>query len=185
MHPVEKKKQKRNGYSIDVKISALDRIRSGEKQAAVGLSLVPPARATTISGWVTNEDKIRKAAGLSVKKARPPDYPELDMAMSLWTQSMLQAGLPLSDFVMVTKSCEFAAHLGIVDFKGSNGWVRGFKTRHNLTSKVHKKILLLFKNLPDIFLTISDHHWRGPQCRSYRCGGSKTSISSPVERLCR
>ncbi len=64
--------------------------------------------------------------------------PNLDMAMSLWTQSMVQAGLPLSDFLMTTKASEFAGLLDISDFKASNGWVRGFKARHNLTSKVHK-----------------------------------------------
>ncbi len=49
---------------------------------------------------------------------------------------MIQAGCPLSDFGIITKASEFATCLGIADFKGSNGWVRGFKERHNLTSKV-------------------------------------------------
>jgi hypothetical protein len=69
-------------------------------------------------------------AGLKREKKVP--FPLIEEALTIWVESALQTGLVLTDDILSTKALEFAFLLKEDKFKGSNGWVDGFKKRHNL-----------------------------------------------------
>jgi len=56
----------------------------------------------------------------------------IEEALALWVEHTLEAGLNLSDDILLTKALEFAFLCNEEKFKGSDGWVANFKKRHNL-----------------------------------------------------
>ena len=60
------------------------------------------------------------------------EYNILDTAMWDWFQSARSINIPLSGPLIQEKALEFAASLGIDEFKASNGWLNRFNKRHNL-----------------------------------------------------
>src|SRR6266498_3438822 len=69
-------------------------------------------------------------AGLKHEKKVP--FPLIEEALTIWVENALQTGLVLTDDILSTKALEFAFLLKEDKFKESNGWVDGFKKRHNL-----------------------------------------------------
>src|SRR6266542_1167705 len=59
-------------------------------------------------------------------------FPHIKEALTIWVENALQTGLVLTDDILLTKALKFAFLLKEDKFKGSNGWVDGFKKRHNL-----------------------------------------------------
>ena len=75
-------------------------------------------------------DLNSRQAGLKREKKVP--FPLIEEALTIWVESALQTGLVLTDDIISTKALEFAFLLREDKFKGSNGWIDGFKKRHNL-----------------------------------------------------
>src|SRR6266542_6212613 len=69
-------------------------------------------------------------AGLKREKKVPFSF--IEEALTIWVENALQIGLVLTDDILSTKALEFAFLLKEDKFKGSNGWVDGFKKWHNL-----------------------------------------------------
>src|SRR5829696_7044381 len=69
-------------------------------------------------------------AGLKREKKVP--FLLIEEALTIWVENALQTDLVLTDDILSTKALEFAFLLKEDKFKGSNGWVDGFKKRHNL-----------------------------------------------------
>lgn len=69
-------------------------------------------------------------AGLRREKKLP--FITIEEALALWVEQALQAGLNLSDDILLTKAIEFAFLCNEEKFKGSDGWITNFKKRHNL-----------------------------------------------------
>ncbi|CAG8442580.1 3732_t:CDS:2, partial [Gigaspora rosea] len=67
-------------------------------------------------------------------KNKPPKYPLLKTAMTIWVNQASSAGMVLSDELVKLKDREFGNHLGIPEneLKFSNGWVSNFKKRNFL-----------------------------------------------------
>ncbi|CAB4404871.1 unnamed protein product [Rhizophagus irregularis] len=66
-----------------------------------------------------------------------PNFPELDMAMQIWTSQAVTSGVPLTDGILQQKGLELAEMLNVEDqLKCANGWVYRFKLRNGL-QKVH------------------------------------------------
>src|SRR6266540_4105101 len=59
-------------------------------------------------------------------------FPLIEEALTIWIENALQTNLVLTDDILSTKAFEFAFLLKEDKFKESNGWVDGFKKRHNL-----------------------------------------------------
>lgn len=70
-------------------------------------------------------------------RQRSVQFPELDMAMQIWTSQAVASGVPLTDGILQQKGLELANMLNIKDqLKCANGWVYRFKLRNGL-QKVH------------------------------------------------
>jgi hypothetical protein len=91
---------------------------------------------TTISDILKNAAKWLEvqpdSTKASVKKERPPKWPELERALSIWVEYALAAELDLTGAILLNKAQRFADSLNIPNFKGSEGWLTGFKERLGL-----------------------------------------------------
>ena len=62
---------------------------------------------------------------------------ELDNRMYRWFVGVRARNIPINGPLVQTRALEVAKHLGLTDFKASNGWLESFRTRH----------LISFRNL--------------------------------------
>lgn len=79
--------------------------------------------------WLAIDADTYQAGLRREKKAL---FPIIEEALSLWLEKALQAGLIITDNILLTKALEFAFLCKEEKFKGSNGWIDNFKKRHNL-----------------------------------------------------
>ena len=59
-------------------------------------------------------------------------YNDIDQALAIWVEQSLNANIDLSGEILKEKGKVFAELLDKNDFKASDGWLTGFKERHNI-----------------------------------------------------
>jgi len=67
-----------------------------------------------------------------IKKFRGPKWPQLENALSLWVDNALNTKQDIDGNILKTKADLFARRFSIEDFHQSEGWLTGFKKRHEL-----------------------------------------------------
>lgn len=124
---------KRKAISVDEKVCVIRAIEKGEKKSDVGKRF-ELCQSTVATIW-KNQKTILQAAleGNSSKKLRKPKFEDLDQAMLSWFNNQRQNNVPISGSIVKAKAKKFANQLGIIDFKSSEGWLRKFKHRHQIT----------------------------------------------------
>ncbi|GES78741.1 tigger transposable element-derived protein 6-like [Rhizophagus clarus] len=80
--------------------------------------------------WLEIDPQAPKAQG---KRQNKLNFPEIEEALTLWVLKALENGVDISDQVLHEKAIAFASLYKVENFKGSNGWIGGFKKRHNLS----------------------------------------------------
>src|SRR3954452_4703695 len=82
---------------------------------------------------------MKRSAGLQFqetkekfKKFRDPKWPQLENALSLWVDNALNTKQDINGNILKTKANFFARQFSIEDFHQSEGWLCGFKKRHEL-----------------------------------------------------
>src|SRR5581483_6424473 len=70
----------------------------------------------------------------NVKKNRPPKWPRLEEAMTIWIERIFLGNQDIDGAALLNKADKFASSLGITNFKASEGWLAGFKLRHGIKS---------------------------------------------------
>ncbi|KAH6933436.1 hypothetical protein HPB50_014814 [Hyalomma asiaticum] len=99
-------------------------------------------RVTTssLSTILSAKDSIHEAAesGTSSKKKRlkKSTYADVDKAVFTWFLDTRARNVPISGAILQQKAKHFASILGCDDFKASNGWLQGFKSRHGVVGRV-------------------------------------------------
>jgi hypothetical protein len=83
--------------------------------------------------WLTIDDDSSDA---NKKKRRNLLYDDVDQALAIWVEQALNAGLDLSGDILKEKAVAFAELLNKNGFKASDGWLSGFKERHNIKEYV-------------------------------------------------
>jgi len=68
----------------------------------------------------------------SLKRQTKLNFPQIEDALSFWVEKAIDNNITISGELLVQKAHNFATLLDVQDFKGSNGWVAGFKKRHNI-----------------------------------------------------
>ena len=86
--------------------------------------------------WLAINEDDSQASSM---KRRLPKWPELEEALSIWVERILIGNRDIDSAAILNKAKKFAAELGINNFKGSEGWLAGFKKRHGI---VLKRVLL-------------------------------------------
>jgi hypothetical protein len=79
--------------------------------------------------WLAIDTESYKAG---LKREKKITFPFIEEALTIWVENALQAGLIITDSILLTKALGFAFLFSEDKFKGSNGWVDNFKKRHNL-----------------------------------------------------
>ena len=68
----------------------------------------------------------------NIKKFRGPKWPQLEGALSLWVDNALNSKQDINGNILKVKVTFFAERFSIEDFHQSDGWLSGFKKRHEL-----------------------------------------------------
>jgi len=68
----------------------------------------------------------------SLKRQTKLNFSQIEDALSFWVKKAIDNNITISGELLVQKAHNFATLLDVQDFKGSNGWVAGFKKRHNI-----------------------------------------------------
>jgi len=70
------------------------------------------------------------------QREKPTRFPQVEEALSLWTTNALAADLIINTDILREKAKFFAQQFEVNNFTASNGWINGFKERHNLKQYV-------------------------------------------------
>ena len=130
--------RKRKAYTIQDKIEIVDRLRRGESQAAVSRDL--GISDSTLRGWLKNETSLRaslgemEAGGSKRKRQRSAQDPQLEKAVITWFNQERAEGTPISGPLLQDQAKVFHTmiHGEGARFEGSKGWLRNFKSRHDI-----------------------------------------------------
>lgn len=130
--------RKRKVLSFEDKLAILNAVSAGEKKKDVATRFSIPA--STLSTILSAEHSIRNAveSGTSSKKKRLKlsTYTDVDKAVFTWFLDTRARNVPISGAILQQKAKDFACILGHDDFKASNGWLQGFKSRHGVVGRV-------------------------------------------------
>jgi hypothetical protein len=66
------------------------------------------------------------------QREKPVRFPQIEEALLLWTTNALTADLIINTDILREKAKFFAQQFEVSNFTASNGWINGFKERHNL-----------------------------------------------------
>lgn len=131
--------QKRKAYSVNDKLTVIERVRNGESQAKLSREL--KISESTIRGWLKGENKLREFVhtvdendGLQRKRARKSNLDDLDDAVYKWFVQQQQSGVPISGPIICAQAEKFDRQLHGIEssFKASSGWLWRFKLRHGI-----------------------------------------------------
>ncbi|XP_025902904.1 tigger transposable element-derived protein 5 [Nothoprocta perdicaria] len=132
----------RRAYSIQDKLQAIERVKQGERQAAVCRAFGVPGG--TLRGWLKDEAKLRwflarlgGDVGTRRKKMRLANEEEVDRAVYAWFAALRRRGVPLSGPLIQAQAEAFARHLYGPEctFKASHGWFWRWQKRHGISSQ--------------------------------------------------
>ena len=130
-------KRKVSTKSLHEKYKALKEIENGlsKKEAASKYNVA----LNTISTWLKNKEKIINAItqgkNPKTKNLKGGSYDKLDQAMYKYFLNVRSHNIPVSGPMLKEKAMAYARQLQIADFKGSDGWLDRWKTRHGITFK--------------------------------------------------
>ena len=79
--------------------------------------------------------QITKGKNPKTKNLKGGSYDKLDQAMYKYFLNVRSHNIPVSGPMLKEKAMAYARQLQIADFKGSDGWLDRWKTRHGITFK--------------------------------------------------
>src|SRR6266498_154072 len=68
----------------------------------------------------------------SLKRQVKVNFPQIEEALSFWVEKAIENNITISGELLAQKARDFAILLNVQDFKGSEGWVVGFKRCHKI-----------------------------------------------------
>ena len=93
----------------------------------------------TLSTWVKGEEKLfaalEKGNNVKRQKLRTWNHETLETTVFKWFLSLRSQNVPLSGAIIQEKASQYVKELSIENFKASDGWLRRWKERNNVTFK--------------------------------------------------
>ena len=135
----EKTGLKRKKFDISFKLSAVDRVKNGEKQCEVCRDL--GINEATLRGWIRSEATVRETTlqldeseGLSRKRLRLAKDGDLDQALYHWFVQKRSDGAPITGPMVMKKAGDLDKQLNGNEstFRASSGWLMRWKKRHRI-----------------------------------------------------
>lgn len=125
-------KKKAVCLSISDKIKIINMLKDGVKYQRImddfGIS------KSTVFFIKSSEGKLKTSEAFK-KRQRKPKILELDSKVWNWYKNQRNAGVPIRGIEIKAAAKRFAEKLHLSEFKGSDGWLRSFRCRHNLLNK--------------------------------------------------
>lgn len=129
--------KKRNTLPIKTKVKILKEIQNGIKRSEIAKKY--NIGLSTLSKIVKNskdiENNYLKVRNVNKKRDRKPKYENLNKAMSLWFEQMIQKGTVVTGPILMEKAEQFAIQLDIPNFKANVGWLQRWKKSQNIYFK--------------------------------------------------
>lgn len=126
--------KKYNEINVGAKKEIYNKLNKG--QSVLSLSKEYGVSTKTIynikNGWkkgIGEIDDDRKRKGFL-------KYAKTDDALFKWYCNQRSKGIPITGSSLKTTAISFSGKLHETSFGASNGWLRGFQQRHNITSQV-------------------------------------------------
>ena len=135
---------KRNVLSLKRKIDLLKDIETNKQTknttttTKTGGCLFSVQCVSGNSSILKNSEKLKDKfyggeVNAKVKRQRLPHQPKVDSALLSCFKKARANNIPVSGPVLRLKAEEFAKHMGLCDWTCSEGWVRRFTARHDIT----------------------------------------------------
>ncbi|XP_049520395.1 tigger transposable element-derived protein 4-like [Dermacentor silvarum] len=123
--------------SMAKKAAIVKLVESGRSRAEVAKEF--QISKQTLSDYIKNKQKILEAAekstGSRQKNVSQGTYPKLEEALLVWLKSTVASKVPVSGGLLKQKAEMMALQMNIEGFKVSDGWLRNFKKRFDLSFK--------------------------------------------------
>ena len=130
-------KRKHTHKTLLEKFQALRDLEKAESNKDVPAKYNVPKN--TLSTWVKNKDKLfdalKKSTNDKRQKLKPGNHELVDQAIFNWFLNMRSQNVPLSASMIQEKAVNFAKELNTENFQASDGWLRSWKERNNISFK--------------------------------------------------
>ena len=130
-------KRKYTHKTLREKCQALKDLEKGESNKDVAAKYNVPKN--TLSTWVKKKiklfDALKKGTNVKRQKLRPGNHEFMDQAIFNWLLNMRSQNLPLSASMIQEKVVIFAKELNTENFQASDGWLRRWKERNDISFK--------------------------------------------------
>ena len=130
-------KQKYTYKTLREKCLGLKDLEKGESNNDVAAKCNVPKN--TLSTWVMNKEKLfdalKKETNVKRQKLKSSNHELVDQAIFNWFLNMRSQNVPLSASMIQEKAVIFAKELNTENFQASDGWLRRWKERNNISFK--------------------------------------------------
>ncbi|KAH6945611.1 hypothetical protein HPB50_009295 [Hyalomma asiaticum] len=138
--PVPSAPKRRGNYktlTMAKKAAIIRQVESGRPQCKVAREF--SISKQTVSDYLKNKGKIleavEKVSAGKQKNFRDGSHPKLEEALNMWLSATVAKRIPVSGDLLRQKAETLALRMDIVGFKFSDGWLRNFKKRYDLSFK--------------------------------------------------
>lgn len=129
-------KRKIKVLSLSDKLKIVNAFESGKSRNEIQREFNLPE--STYYKIIKSKDSIKSECSDghgNIKRTRVSEFPNIEKCLLEWIKQTLDKNIPIDGPLLKEKSKEFATKLGIQNFSASNGWLEGFKRRHDIAFK--------------------------------------------------
>lgn len=129
-------KRKIKVISLSDKLKIVNEFEGGKSRNAILSKFV--LAESTFYKIIRNKDVIKQQCAEGhgkIKRNKSVEFPEVENCLVEWIKQTLDKNIPIDGTLLKEKSKMFALKLGIHNFSASNGWLEGFKRRHDVSFK--------------------------------------------------
>ena len=132
------KRKMRKCLDIETKLAIIRLVRGGKSHVSVANDF--GVTRTTVSKMLKNASKIEAMSNelpttRGRKSLRVGDHAPLEQELYKWYVEQQEQGVRVSGCLIKSKASELSARYSQTEFKASNGWLEGFKTRFSISPR--------------------------------------------------
>ena len=131
-------KRKYTHKTLCEKCQTLKDLEKGESNKDIAAKYNVPKN--TLSTWVKNKeilsDALKKGTNVKRQKLKSGNHELVDQTIFNWFLNMRSQNVPLSASMIREKAVIFAKELNTENFQASDGWLRRWKERNNISFKI-------------------------------------------------